>query len=113
VTAALWAAPFLILGACTAYALSVLPGHRAACWRRAIGIHALIGWTLACIAAVYTWRTVRHPARYVRYLAVRAVRRIPRLGTDGEPLDRGEMREYISICRGLKDTAPEPERTRT
>ena len=91
-TALAWAAPFLALAGCAAYALS---GRRAACLRRAIGIRALIGWTLACIAAVYAWRTVRHPARYARYLAARVIRRIPRRDPDGEPLDRDEMRAFI------------------
>ena len=108
-TALAWAAPFLALAGCAAYALS---GHRAACLRRAIGIRALIGWTLACIAAVYAWRTVRHPARYARYLAARVTRRIPRRDPDGEPLDRDEMRAYIAAVESWRQsTAPARSRT--
>ena len=109
-TAAAYAACILVLLGCCAYALS---GHeRAACWRRTAGIHALIGWTLACIAAVYIWRTVRHPARYARYLLARATRRIPRRDPDGEPLDRDEMRAFIAAVESWRHTAA-PERTRT
>ena len=91
----------------------ILAGHkRLSCLRRSAGIHALIAWTLACIAAVYVWRTVRHPARYVRYLAVRATRRIPRRDPDGEPLDRDEMRAFIAAVESWRQTAA-PERTRT
>ena len=101
----------LILLGCAAYAL---PGRRAACLRRAIGIHALIGWTLACIAAVYAWRRVRLLARYARYLAARARRRIPRRDPDGEPLDRDEMRAFIGLVESWRQSYGEAgERTRT
>lgn len=109
-TAAAYAAVILVLLGCAAYALAVLPGHRLACLRRTAGIHALIAWTLASIAAVYAWRTIRHPARYARYLAVRVIRRIPRRDPDGEPLDRAEMRAYIGLIRAWRHD-PDPERT--
>jgi hypothetical protein len=112
-TVLLWAAPFLVLGGAVAIAWSILAGHRrVACLRHAIGVRALIGWTLASIAAVYAWRTVRHPLRYVRYLLARAIRRIPRRDPDGEPLDRGEMRAFIAAVESWRQTAA-PERTRT
>ena len=104
-TALAWVAPFLALAGCAAYALS---GRRAACLRRAIGIRALIGWTLACIAAVYAWRTVRHPARYARYLAARVTRRIPRRDPDGEPLDRDEMRAFIGLVESWRQSTAKP-----
>ena len=111
--AAAYALATLALIICAAYAIRVLPGHKPGCLRRSLGIHALIAWTLACIAAVYIWRTVRHPARYARYLAARAARRIPRRDPDGEPLDRGEMRAFIGLVECWRhDTAP-AERSRT
>ena len=113
ITAALWATPFLILAGACAGAWCILAGHeRAACLRRSIGIHALIACTGAAVAAVYIWRTVRHPLRYARYLAARVIRRIPRRDPDGEPLDRDEMRVFTGICRGWKNPAA-PERSRT
>ena len=104
----------LVLIICAAYAIRVLRGHqRLACLRRTVSIHALIAWTLASIAAVYAWRTVRHPFRYARYLAARAGRRIPRRDPDGEPLDRDEMRAFTGIVECWRhDTAP-AERSRT
>ena len=102
-----------VIAGCAALAWSILAGHeRLACLRRSIGIHALIGWTLACITAVYAWRTVRHPLRYARYLAARATRRIPRRDPDGEPLDRDEMRAFIATVESWRQAAA-PERTRT
>jgi hypothetical protein len=96
-----------------AYAASILAGHqRLACLRRAVAVRALIAATLASIAAVYAWRTIRHPLRYARYLAARAVRRIPRRDPDGEPLDRDEMRAFIAAVESWRHDAP-PERTRT
>ena len=102
----------LILLGCGFYALSAGDGHQAACLRRAAGVHALTGWTLACIAAVYAWRTVRHPARYARYLAARVIRRIPRRDPDGEPLDRDEMRAFIATVESWRQAAA-PVRSRT
>jgi hypothetical protein len=115
VTALAWAAPFLILAGIAVYAYAVGAGHeRLACLRRSAGIHALIGWTLACIAAVYAWRTVRHPLLYARYLAVRIIRRPGRRDPDGEPLDRDEMRAYIDAVRAWRLPAYDvPERSRT
>lgn len=73
--------------------------------RSAISIRALIAATLLAIAAVLIGRTLRHPARYARYLAARAVRRIPSADPDGEPLDADEARAFIGICRGWKQPA--------
>jgi hypothetical protein len=115
VTAAAYAVVGLILAGCAVYAASILAGHeRLACLDRTIGIHTLIIWTLACIAAVYVWRTIRHPLLYARDLAVRVIRRPERRDPDGEPLDRDEMRAYIDAVRAWRlPAAPEPERSRT
>jgi hypothetical protein len=114
VTAAAYAVLGMVLAGCGAYALSVLPGHQPGCLRRTIGIHALIGWTLACIAAVYAWRIVRHPVWHAQYLAVRVIRRHPRRYPDGEPLDPDEMCAHVGITWSWRQPAvPEPERTRT
>ena len=111
--AAAWAVPVLALAACAAYAMRALRGHqRLACLRRTAGIHALIAQTLVAIAAVYAWRTVRHPLRYARYLAARYAYRIPRRDPDGEPLDRDEMRAFLAIAEGWRDSAAS-ERSRT
>lgn len=113
ITAIAYTVAVAILAICIAYGTRVLPGHqRLACLRRSAGIRALIAWTLACIAAVYAWRTVRHPARYARYLAARTVRRIPRRDPDGEPLDRDEMRAFIAVVQCWKHPAA-AERSRT
>jgi hypothetical protein len=98
VTAAAYTVLAVVLAGCIAYALSVLADHgRLACLRHALAVRALIAWTLAAIAAVHTWRTIRHPLWYARYLAARATRRIPRRDPDGEPLDRDEMRAFIAV----------------
>jgi hypothetical protein len=113
VTASAYTAVTVVLLGCCAYAISVLADHESlACLRHAIGVRALIGFTLASIAAVYAWRTVRHPLRYARYLLARATRRIPRRDPDGEPLDRDEMRAFIGAVESWRQTAA-PERTRT
>jgi len=113
VTATAYAAVTVVLLGCCAYAISVLADHESlACLRRAIGVRALIGFTLASIAAVYAWRTVRHPLWYARYLAVRVIRRPERRDPDGEPLDRDEMRAFIATVESWRQTAA-PERTRT
>ncbi len=112
ITIAACAVPFAVLAGCGAYSWSVLHGHRPragrlACLRRALAIRALIVTTLALIVAVRVARAALHPARYGRYLTTRAIRRIPRRDPDGEPLDAGEARDFISICRGWKHAAPE------
>ena len=116
-----WAIPFLILAGCAAYIARALRGHRRlACLRRAVLIRWLIGWTLACIAAVYLWRTIRHPLRYARYLTARFLRpcpqcypsRCPRRDPDGEQLDRDEMRAFIGLVEIYRHDATPAERSR-
>jgi hypothetical protein len=103
VIAAAYVLVVLVLVVCVA---SVLAGHqRLACLRRTVGIHALIAATLAAIAAVYAWRTVRHPLRYAGYLAARVLRRIPARDPDGEPLGRDEMRAFIAVVQCWKQPA--------
>ena len=60
--------------------------------RRVIAVRALIGVTLLAIAAVRAARTVRHPLRHARRLAVRVIRRVPGRPDDGEALSEDEMR---------------------
>jgi hypothetical protein len=113
VTAAAYTVLVVVLAGCIAYAASILAGHgQIACLRRAVAVRVLIAATLASIAAVYAWRTIRHPLRYARYLAARAVRRIPRRDPDGEPLGQDEMRAFIAAVESWRHDAP-PERTRT
>lgn len=108
VTAAAGAAVILALAACARMALrGHQDGHgRLACLRRTIAIHALIAATCTAICAVRIARTLRHPARHARCAATRITRRVPRRDPDGEPLDPGEARDFIAICRGWKHPAP-------
>jgi hypothetical protein len=106
VTAAAYAVVAVILAGCGAYAASFLAGHqRLACLRRALAIHALIGWTLLLILAVQAARPLLHPVRHAGYLRARAFRRIPGRDPDGEPLERDEMRAFIAVVQCWKQPA--------
>jgi hypothetical protein len=109
-------AMILVTGGCIAYAVTVLSGHdgpgRLGCLRRTVEVRLLIAATLAAIGAVLVMRAARHPARHVRYLAARVLRRIPGRPGDGDTLTPDEARAFIAICRGWKhDGRTEGSRT--
>ena len=69
-----------------------------------------LAWAVPVLAlaacAACAWRTVRHPLWYARYLAARYAYRTPRRDPDGEPLGRDEMRAFLAIVEGWRDSAP-------
>ena len=98
-TAALWAAPFLVLAGCAAYALSVLPGHqRPGCLRRTIALRVTRAVLTVLIAALSVTGAVR--AAGVRARWAWRCRGRPPVPDDGEDLTREEIQVLGNLAAG-------------
>jgi hypothetical protein len=109
-TALLWAAPFLILAGCAAYAWCVLAGHeRPGCLRRTVAARVTRALLRAAIA-ILTISPVR--AAVVRVRWAWRCRGCPPPVSEFDPLDRDDMRAFIAVVRAWRRPAA-PERSRT
>jgi hypothetical protein len=72
--------------------------------RRVIAVRIVVAALTAALPPAWVIGRIRR--------AFSRARPVPGLPADGEPLDAGEMRAFIAICRGWKHTA-RTERSRT
>lgn len=110
ITIVSWIAPFLVLATCAAYVLSVLsvlPGHRAACLRRAIGVRAARA-ALRVLIAVLSVSAIR--AAVVRGRWAWLCRKPP-ARSEGK-LNRADYLTFIGLVETWRQPAA-PERSRT